>query len=382
MATDSLEDRIKNVRLWFGIAAACFFIAFVYPLFDNGITSISDVEELSDIADIYYFVSDIKSMFLIHIVAVIGFIVSFYKLADLFDVNFSDLRAVAAWMIPYAVVSFMFYLLLCESKMILDLLRVYFETLKEFGIVLIFLLFVFAFFFIGTKLKSVFDSSAVKGLNIAGYGFYGMAVVMLLYLIAFYNMFSSSRSFFSDYDSFETLADLCRAITWLSVLAVTVGLAYAAIDKPKYLEDEDEMENEATLTAQQSMPSIPVVTPDMQSKVREMDTARLEEIVASSIVYDPGFVIAAKNELSVRDMAKRSDAELLKMVGQPQLYSYETLSAATSELYQRRVEAYINGFRSLTLEQLQTIASNPSGYYEADVRAATEELRRRYDSKA
>lgn len=123
-------------------------------------------------------------------------------------------------------------------------------------------------------------------------------------------------------------------------------------------------------------------TAELLMKVKSASVAQLEDAVANEDVYEAGYVAAAKKELCIRNIGKHTDEELLEMVRQPQFYSRESLAAAAMLLYQRRVEAYINGFRTLPLEQLQIIVTNPSGYYEADVKAATEELRRRLDSNA
>lgn len=390
----------KNAAIWLGIATICYFIAFVYPLLGGDY----DTDTIFDVFDLF---EELESNLLINVLALGGFIFAFFKLAGEFsepdEFSDSDCRKVAWGMIPYAVLVFMLYLLLDETEFVKSIAKAFFDVTKEFGIVIIAIVIISCFSTIGSGLHSLSTSTENTPLKVASWGFYGMATFIGIIIGTVYLAMKSDKL---DLDEIETIGKIAGILQYISIFCACGGLLVATFNLPgKGEKGADEFseyeapqapesnidrgsyssgsavsgysENSRPVQTTPPVPSASGLARDVEIPLNNMTLTQLEDVIANASAYDKKYVEDARKELKIRGLVMCSDTELLQMMQHPDGQPYEVLKAVTETLYQRRVPAYINGFKALSDQQLNAIVSNARSYFEADVKTASEELSRR-----
>lgn len=369
-------------------------MTFIYPAtIDSSDFSIFSMSDLID---------DIETMLVIPLLGTVIWVVSFILMAnqfveDEYGFDRSDCRGIGLWMIPIAAIFFILFMAISSSHNIFqDLIKGFFEIFKEIGLYMILGLFALSFMMIGRKMCSI---TGPKNFNIAGYGFYGMSAVFIIALLAI--LYVSSANSFSAFKHLDFIADVTKIISLLSVIAVVIGFLIALFSPINRLGSEEAPEEGNSYRAEPTPEQTDRWSAASQSSVVESSrssyAARSYSAPAYSAPEPPAVPVTEYSEPepaapmypttgysdetpagSSHPVESYPDAELIKMIQQPQLHSYADLEAATTTLYNRRTPFYIDGFRALTDEQLRDILIDPTSYYPADVRAAAEEKRRRY----
>lgn len=130
------------------------------------------------------------------------------------------------------------------------------------------------------------------------------------------------------------------------------------------------------------------VTEEQRKLIMSMSDQELTNVVNNPMLYaNPAFVEEARTTLVKRqawEMIKDyPDAQLLDIVhNNTQGFAYEVLDAASMELYARQSEEFVNEIRSLSIEELQGIVSNPDSYFDGYLRLATAVLNERINPEA
>lgn len=391
---NDFETRTRNVKLFLALALAGFLMTFIYPAtIDSSDFSIFSMSDLID---------DIETMLVIPLLGTVIWVVSFILMAnqfveDEYGFDRSDCRGIGLWMIPIAAIFFILFMAISSSHNIFqDLIKGFVEIFKEIGLYMILGLFALSFMMIGRKICSI---TGPKNFNIAGYGFYGMSAVFIIALLAILYVFSANS--FSAFKHLDFIADVTKIISLLSVIAVVIGFLIALFSPINRLGSEESPEEGNSYRAEPTPEQTDRWSAASQSSVVESSrssyAARSYSAPAYSAPEPPAVPVTEYSEPepaapmypttgysdetpagSSHPVESYPDAELIKMIQQPQLHSYADLEAATTTLYNRSTPFYIDGFRALTDEQLRDILTDTTSYYPADVRAAAEEKRRRY----
>lgn len=386
---NNFETRTRNVKLFLALALAGFLLTFIYPAtIDSSDFSIFSMSDLLD---------DIETMLIIPLLGTVIWIIAFIMMTnqfveDEYGFDRSDCRGIGLWMIPITVIFFILFMAISSSHNIFqDLIKGFFEIFKDIGLYLILGLFALSFMMIGKKICSI---TGPKNFNIAGYGFYGMSAVVVIAMLAI--LYISLAKSYSAFKNLEFIGEAEKIISLLSVIAVVIGFLIALFSPINRLGSEEAPEEESGYRAEPTPTHNDRWNASSQSSVVESNSSSYSGHVIYSAPEPPAPkyptpeppapeypTIIYGNDAPVggysgKPLESYPDAELIKMVQQPQLHSYAEIEAATTILYNRRSPFYIDGFRALTDEQLHDILSDPTSYYPADVKAAAEEKRRRY----